>query len=107
MKDGEHIVQITGVPDDELRSDSKIEGMEAKSETSKIVRFEEDTIDTIDQSRGKNSKIHQKKADMMRRLQHAEAFPSGANLIYYFGTNGIKNNPLTKRDVEMCDEMLG
>ena len=96
MKDEEDVVQITGVIEDELRSDSNVKVTEAKSETSKIVRFKEDAIDTIEQSRGKISKRDQKKAGMVRRLKHVAVFPSDATLIYSFGTNEIKNNPLTK-----------
>ena len=76
-------------------------------ETSKIVRFEEEAIDTIEQSRGEFSKRYQKKADVVRRMHHVAAFPSDETLIYSFGTNGMKNNHLTKRDVETCDDMLG
>ena len=28
-------------------------------------------------------------------------------MIFSFGENGIKNNPLTKRDIETCDDVLG
>ena len=33
--------------------------------------------------------------------------PSNETIIHSCLTNGIKNNPITKRDVEICDDMLG
>ena len=33
-------------------------------------------------------------------------FPSDKTLIYFFETNGIKNNLLTKRDMEICNKIL-
>ena len=75
------------MPEDGLKSDNNVEVMEAKSKTSKKVRFEEDEVDTIAQSRGKFYKRDQKKVEMVRRLKHVAAFTSDETLIYSFGTN--------------------
>ena len=56
------------MPEDGLRLDNNVEVIEAKSKISNKVRFEEDTLDTIEKSRGKFSKRDQKKADMVKRL---------------------------------------
>ena len=71
-----------------------------------VTAHEEDAINTIACSRDKFSKRNQLRADLVRRLQHVAVFPSDAMLIYSFTTNRIKNNPLTTRDVEICNEIL-
>jgi len=72
-----------------------------------VTAHEEDVIDTVARSRDKFSKRDQLRVDLVQHPQHVAAFPSDAMLIYSFTTNGIKNNPLTTRDVEICNEMLG
>ena len=66
MQDEEDVMQITGVPEDRLKSYNNIEVMEATSKTSTKIIVEEDLIETIAQSRGKFSKRDQTKADMLR-----------------------------------------
>ena len=66
-----------------------------------------EAIETVTGSRARFTKRDQLKADIVRRFQHVAAFPSDRTLMYSVVTNGIKNNPITKRDVELCTEMLG
>jgi hypothetical protein len=67
----------------------------------------DDAIDTITKSKNNFSKRDQSKASRVRRFQHVAAHPSDETLIYSSMTNGIKNNPITKRDIAMALEMLG
>ena len=46
-------------------------------------------------------------ADKVRRLQHVSGFPSDKTLVYSVMTNDIRNNPISRRDIQICDEMLG
>ena len=43
----------------------------------------------------------------MRRFQYVSGHPSDDTVIYSTGTNGIKNSPITKRDVLMTLDMFG
>ena len=118
-QEADEIVEIPGVHADrsEGNHDDETTGVTLGDKTNmdKRVRFaddvsnysERDAIDAVARSRDRFSKRDQLKADMVRRVQHVAACPSDATLIYSFSTNGIKNNPLTKRDVETCDAMLG
>ncbi|OEU11892.1 hypothetical protein FRACYDRAFT_245012 [Fragilariopsis cylindrus CCMP1102] len=67
----------------------------------------DDAIDTITKSKNNFSKRDQSKAMRVRRFQHVAAHPSDDTLIYSAMTNGIKNNPITKKDVNMALDMLG
>jgi hypothetical protein len=66
-----------------------------------------DAIDTVEKSKQKFSKRDQIRADRVRRFQHVAAHPSDETIIYSAMTNGIKNSPITKRDVKMAYDMLG
>jgi hypothetical protein len=66
-----------------------------------------DAIDTIEKSKQKFSKRDQLRASRVRRFQHVAAHPSDETIIYSAMTNGIKNSPITKRDVKMAYDMLG
>ncbi|OEU10337.1 hypothetical protein FRACYDRAFT_247347 [Fragilariopsis cylindrus CCMP1102] len=67
----------------------------------------DDAIDTITKSKNNFSKRDQSKATRVRRFQHVAAHPSDDTLIYSAMTNGIKNNPITKKDINMALAMLG
>jgi hypothetical protein len=67
----------------------------------------DDAIDTVTKSKNNFSKQDQLKASKVRRFQHVAAHPSDQTLIYSAMTNGIKNNPITKREVVMALDMLG
>jgi hypothetical protein len=67
----------------------------------------EEAIDTVEKSKNNFSKRDQLRASRVRRFQHVAAHPSDETLIYSAMTNGIKNNPITKRDIAMALEMLG
>ena len=73
---------------------------------SKMVHFA-DAIDTVKKSRARFSRRDQLRADRVRRLQHVAGFPSDETLTHSVVTNGIENNPISKRDVQICQEMLG
>jgi hypothetical protein len=66
-----------------------------------------DAIDTVEKSKQNFSKRDQNRADRVRRFQHVAAHPSDETIIYSAMTNGIKNSPITKRDVKMAYDMLG
>ena len=67
----------------------------------------DDAIDTVTKSKNNFSKRDQSKASRVRRFQHVAAHPSDDTLIYSAMTNGIKNNPITKKDINMALTMLG
>ena len=66
----------------------------------------DEAIDTAQKSRGCFLKRDQIKGNIVRRFQHVAVFLSDAMLIYSFSTNRIKNNPLTKHNVEIYTKML-
>ena len=72
----------------------------------RTTRFAE-AIETITRSQSKFSKRDQIWADKVRRLQHVSGFPSDEKLVYSVMTNDIRNNPISRRDIQICDEMLG
>ena len=43
----------------------------------------------------------------MRRFQYVAGVPSDSAITYSASTNGIKNNPITRRDVLASVDMLG
>ena len=59
----------------------------------------EKAIDTVEHSKSRFTKRDQQRADRVRRLQHVARFPSDTTMVCSTVTNGIKNNPITKRDV--------
>ena len=64
-------------------------------------------IDTIKKSKKRFKGCDQKQADRVCRWQHVGGHPSDSTLKYSSVTNGIKNNPFTKRDIELTADMLG
>ena len=48
-----------------------------------------------------------KKAHRTRQFQHVGGHPSDATIVYSAVTNGIKNSPITQRDVKVELDMLG
>ena len=92
----------------DISSDSEVESADVTgvADSEKRVRFA-DAIDTEEKSRDRFSKRDQIKADRVRRLQYVAGFPSDETLMYSILTNGIKNNPISRRDVMICKEMLG
>lgn len=93
---------LTGV-NSELVGDRSNE--QEVSDVEKRARFA-DAIDTIEKSKARFSKRDQLAADRVRRVQHVAGFPSDDTLIYSVMTNGIKNNPISKRDILICKDML-
>ena len=48
-----------------------------------------------------------KKAHRTRQFQHVGGHPSDATIVYSAVTNGIKNSPITQRDVKVALDILG
>ena len=67
---------------------------------------EEVAIVTLEDSKKRFSKRDRLKAELVRRFQHVAGVPSDATLIHLVTTNGIRNNPITKRDILIAHEML-
>ena len=108
--------EITGVSsvDGEDKEDSKLIDGNAKNgaESTEVIKSEHkvrfyEAIETVMGSRSKFSKRDQIRADRVRRLQHVAGFPSDETFTYSVMTNGIKNNPISRRDIKICNEMLG
>ena len=51
--------------------------------------------------------ISQKEINLELMQQHAVDFPSNSNLVYSVMTNRIRNNPISKREINICNDMLG
>ena len=66
-----------------------------------------DGIDTIEKSEARFSTRDMKRAKRMRRFQYVSGHPSDDTVIYSARTNGIKNSPITKRDVLLTLDMFG
>ena len=67
---------------------------------------EEVAIETLEDSKKRFSKRDRLKAELMRRFQHVAGVPADTTLIHLANTNGIRNNPITKRDILIAHEML-
>ena len=67
----------------------------------------DDGIDTIAKSESRFSDRDIKRAERTRRLQYVSGHPSDATMIYSTKTNGLKNCPVTERDVLITKEMRG
>ena len=81
----------------------EVEGMDA---TNKRKVTCNEAIETIRGSRDTFSNRDQLRADRVRRLQYVSGFPSDQTITYLVLTNGVRNNPSSKRDVDMCDDTL-
>ena len=68
-------------------------------------RFEEG-INTIIKSWARFSKRDQIRADRVCRLQYVARFLADETLHYSVMMNRIKNNPVTKRDIKICNDIL-
>ena len=66
-----------------------------------------DGIDTIEKSEARFSRRDIHRAKRARRMQYVSGHPSDNTMIYSASTNGIKNSPITKRDVLLAIDMLG
>ena len=62
---------------------------------------------TIEKSRSRFSKRNQLRADGVRRLQHADAFPESDTMSHATQTNGLFSNPISKRDIDAYNDVLG
>jgi hypothetical protein len=76
-------------------------------ESAEAFVSENDAIDSITKNKNNFSKRDQLNAVRVQRFQHVAAHPSDETLIYSAMTNGIRNNPITKRDITMALNMLG
>ena len=59
------------------------------------------TETTIDGSRKRFTKRYQCKSDRVRCFQYLLAFPYNSILMHSCSKNGVKNNPITKRDADV------
>ena len=73
----------------------------------KFIGVEKDTIDTMFRSNNRFLKWCQLKTHMAGNLQHVATFSSDNDLMRSVAANGIKNNPLSKKDVDISKNMLG
>ena len=72
------------------------------SETTRSAGVFGTAIDAIEASRNMFAKRNQKKADRAHRFQHVGGFLSDDAITHYCSTNGIKNNPIERRDMKAC-----
>ena len=114
--DNEPIREVIGVisiigTNEELSEDAEEDNPKENSEitgvkhSNKNVQFK-DVIYIVTKSRDRFSKRDKLRADRVRRLQHVASFPLDETLKYSVMTNGIKNNQIMVRDIEMCIDML-
>ena len=66
-----------------------------------------EAIVTIEGTRSNFSERDQTRGDRVRRLQHVAAFPSDKTLTFSVMTNGTRNNPISRRYIDVRDEMMG
>ena len=66
-----------------------------------------EAISIVEGSKSNFSKIYQIRGDKVRRLQHADAFTSDQTLTCSVVTNGMRNNPISRRDIDVCNKILG
>ena len=52
------------------------------------------------------SKRDKLRADTVRRLQYVEAFTSDINLVYSVMTNSVRNNPISRRDINVYNDII-
>ena len=69
--------------------------------------IEEPYIAVVSNSNKHFSKRRQVKSDTVRRFQYVAVFPSNSTIIRSLNTNGIKNSPISQRDTEISQEILG
>ena len=67
----------------------------------------DDGIDTIKKSEKIFSVKDKKKAHRTRQFQNVGGHPSDATIVYSAVTNGVKNSPITQRDMKLALDMLG
>ena len=63
--------------------------------------------DTVEESRKRFTRRDREMADKVRRLQHVSGHPAEGTMAHSVKTNGIKNNPITQRDLKVTEDMLG
>ena len=87
-------------------SDIDNEGEEVEGSNLTRVNEEEVAIETLEASKKCFSKRDRLKAEMAQRFQHIAKVPSDATLIHSVNANRIRNNPITKRNILIAQEML-
>ena len=63
---------------------------------------EGEAIQMVEGSRKQCEKRDQKRADVLRIFQHVAGFPSDETIIFSAKPNGVKNSPITPRDVDLA-----
>ena len=101
--DNKEVNEIITNPDD----NNLIGVLKLGSNNSIVLALKELAIDTISDSYKRFSKKDQLKANIIYRFQHIDEFLLNSTMIHSINTNGIKNNSITQRDIELSLEMLG
>ena len=52
------------------------------------------------------SKRDQLREDRVRRLKHVTTFPEDCAIMCAVQTDGVRNNPISKRDTDICNDMI-
>ena len=97
--------ELTGVPNKEELARALLAGV--TEDVSSRTELLKDAIDTIEKSKKRYCKRDQDMALKVRRFEHVAGHPSYKTLIRSAVTNGIKNSPITRRDIIISAEMLG
>ena len=66
-----------------------------------------ESIGVIEKNGSRHTKKDQKHAKIVKRFQHAPRFPSDDKIMHSSLTTRVKNNVMTRRDVEVSQDMLG
>ena len=64
-------------------------------------------IETVDGNKRKFSKRDVKRAKATRRFERIAAFPGDETMRTAVINNTVKNSPITLRDIELTNQMLG
>ena len=86
--------------------ESKVDTEESGRPTHKKVMFY-DAIYTVEISRSRFSKTDQLQVDRVRSLRRVAAFPEYSTTSYAVHNNSLRNNVISERDMDVCNDMLG
>ena len=99
--------RLAGVLQSSTYNNARITGVNNETDIVIIGVNEDEAINTVDGSKKQFSKKDRLKADIVRHFQHVAGIPSDATIIHSVNTNAIKNNPITRRDIVLTQDMLG
>ena len=87
--------------------DTQSTEVQGGSNSKGITGVESEAIKTLEGSRQWFSKRDQIRVDIIWRFQYVARFPADDTILHSVSTNSIKNNPITRRDIELAMDMLG